>query len=430
MRTFGEKIRIYIITVFVAFYAATSSASISLQQIFYALALLSWLLSFFLLRKSGSALPAFKWRTYYWLPVLWVVWRLFHIAISEFPLKELTQAREVWLILMLPLTADIVAALRVLPQDKKSIQLLGLSPLYFVLLFLVISGALIGLFNVIEVVKSGGFTNFRAAGLNNNNALTYSGASALTWMLALGFLLVVRKWQTRPRFLLPLLWVCFILMALAFILAKSRGGFVALILMAGFMSLVILRKKAILAWGAILALSLGAWFSSSSLRNLFYAAMPKEGSHSGTMEQRLDMWRAGIKMIQAKPIVGFGDAGYTAHYHEYKVEGAVDVAAAASHLHNDFLNTWALYGAVGFTLFMLFFLWPLYDFVRIDTQTRSHPYWPLMAASLAGVYFMFFNGLSQCHFTDEEVQTLLWLTIGVFYGTRDQILVSSFNAQV
>ncbi len=426
MNDTGTKIRIYFVTLCTALYAATASVAISFQQIFYALALILWLVSFVMLRKSGTALPRLQWRTYYLLPLFWALWRIIHVLISERPIEELIQARELWLILMLPLLADIVAALQFSRAKTQEVRFLGLPPLFFVLLFLVGAGALVGLFNTVQFLMQGANLLFyRAEGLNNNNALTYSGTAALTLTMSVGFLFTARKWRERPRYLMPVLWIAVLLLIAAFILARSRGGFIAFLILGGFMSLLLLRKKAIFAWLALAVLALGVWFSSASLRTVFTQALPKPGHHTGTFEQRLDMWQGAWGMIKAKPLVGYGDAGFPLHYPAFRVEGAYEQAFHPSHVHNDLLNTWVLYGSVGLAIFVLFFLWPLWDYLRMPSAIREHELWPLFVAALASIWFMVFMGLSQCHFTDEEVQSLLWLCVGVFYGVRDRILADT-----
>lgn len=421
----GETIRIYYVTVLVALYALMAAVSISLQQIFFGLALLAWIVSFFLLRKSNQDLPAMRWRSFYLLFILWAAWRLVHVFMATSALDELYQARELWLMLMMPLVADVIAALRIKPSNGKAIQLWGLPPLYFVLLFLVFGGAVVGLFNLVQFVYEGGIlTTYRAQALNNNNALTYSGTAALTLVLSFGFLLVARKWQQRPKYLLPVLWASFLLLVAAFILAKSRGGYIALVMLVGFMSLVILKRKAVFAWLGLAVVVVALWFSLPALRETFYEAMPQQGSHEGTMQARLDMWAGGIAMVKANPLVGYGETDFSSQFPKFRVEGAVGAGANPTHMHNDLLNTWVLYGGVGLIIFVMFFVLPLYDFLIIDRIARKHEMWPLMTAALAGIWFMVFMGLSQCHFTDEEVQTLFWLSVSVFYGLRDQVLAA------
>ena len=426
MTALGEKLRTHWLTIFLALYAATASVSISLQQAFYAFALLTLLASWLMLRHTNIVLPKFRWRPYYWLLLLWLLWRVVHVLISDYPGKELFQAREMWLMLMLPLVADVLIPLGAKLKNGKTIRLLGLPPLEFVVLFLVVAGALVGYFNSIQFILQGGdFLGYRARALNNQNALTFSGTASLTTVIALGYLLVARRRTDNPRYLMPLLWFSLIGLVLAFILAKSRGGFIALVMTLALMSLLILRTKAIFAWLAIALTVLGLWFASPKLQQHFLNAMPQEGSHTGTMEQRLDLWRAGIQMVKVKPLIGYGDAGYDVEYHKFKVAGAYGVAAKGSHMHNDLLNTWVLYGAVGLFIFILFFVFPLYDFIRLDKSLHNHQLWPWLITTVAGVWFMLFQGLSQCHFTDEEVQSLFWFMVAIFYGIKDQILNES-----
>lgn len=452
--TIAIKLRTSFLTFSMSLCAAFLSVSISLQQIFFAVSLLFWFISVVLIQTSQSQtiveFPAFRWREYYWFVVAWFVWRSAHIIISPYKSEEAFQARELWLFFMIPLLGDLIS-----PQIKKIYsgqqestvlrrnsltkdtevlsngqQWLGYNTFFWVLLALVFGGALVGAFNFFQflIVTGGDIIIYRAAALNNFNPLTYSGTAALTMVICGGLFIsllrhnVYRSSKVVAKTYLFIVAICLLFSIIGFILARSRGGYIAFFLLICFLSVVLLRKKVIWGWIVLISLTATLWFTSPKFQDIFYAAIPAKGSHSGTVAERFDLWQAGIAMLKDRPLVGYGDAEYTVAYQKYKVKNAMGTADTGSHMHNDLLNTAVLYGGVGLIIFLGFFFWPLWDYLKMHADTRKHPLWPLMVSGLAGIAFMFFMGLSQCHFTDEEVQLAFWMCIGVFYGIRDRIL--------
>lgn len=432
-----NKLRVSVLAWFLGLTVLTLSVSISLQQLFFGLSLLVWLISFGIAKAVKIDLHLFPragWRPYYWAVVAWVLWRLVHIAVSPYAAAEAYQFREIWLFLMLPLFSGVFGSQFSVSKDKgkalfKGPSLWGIHSLFWVLLLLSLGGAIVGGFNVFQAIQQGlPLFNYRAQALNNNNALTYSGTAALSMVISAGLFFTVlraqfhRSERKSERVFFYIITISLFFAVLGFLLARSRGGFVAMVLLAFFLSAIVLRKKAIYGWLVILLLILGAWFGSSNLREVFMNAMPKEGSHTNTMEVRIDLWKAGVAMFKDRPILGYGDAAYDIKYHEYKVEEATDVAQTGSHMHNDLLNTLVLYGIVGLGIFIVFFFLPLWEFLRLNGKYRDHVLWPLMVSGLAGIALMLFMGLSQCHFTDEEVQLSFWVCVSIFYVAKDNLV--------
>jgi O-antigen ligase len=102
------------------------------------------------------------------------------------------------------------------------------------------------------------------------------------------------------------------------------------------------------------------------------------------------------------------------------------VAQDGSHQHNDLLNSLVLYGSLGFSIFILFFISPVYIFYKNHKMTYNDFSDPeakyLILGSVASIVMFVMMGTSQCHFTDEEVQTVLWIVIGIFFRSNLRIL--------
>jgi putative inorganic carbon (HCO3(-)) transporter len=66
-------------------------------------------------------------------------------------------------------------------------------------------------------------------------------------------------------------------------------------------------------------------------------------------ETRLNLWQTSWKMIQARPVTGFGEDNFTLYFDQYKVPGYYDVAC---HPHNDYLNVLVSAGVPGLIAFL------------------------------------------------------------------------------
>lgn len=395
-----------------AAYAFTSSFSISLQQFFFAVALGLFL---FGLRRYYS----FRWHNYYIVFLLWAFWRLFHVFISPVPIEELIEFREMWLFLIFPLMAEGIVEYSY--SKNQSLRIFSRTPVEILLVALLAGGALTGYYNLVKLFfHTGGFfeTNFRAAGFGDQNSLTFSGA--ISFALSLGFALLwfnyreEQKIQKKKYFYI--LIFLFLGSFLAFLLAKARGGYVALILAICFMVFFYRPKwflPSVLVLVVFVSLSLILF---PSLPGYFGRALPRADHHENTMEQRRDLWVAGWAMFKQKPLLGWGDVGYYQNYPNFQVAGAKGVAQKGSHMHNDMLNILVLYGLPGLILYLLFFGLPVYHFLKYRKILEESFLYPYFFMSIFATVFLFFQGLSQCHFSDDEVVTLFWFNQGFFYG--------------
>lgn len=388
--------------------------AISFTQGFLFLSIIGLFYFLHRMRKNGIAVSWFsdndEMKHLSWLILIWVNLRILHILTSSNKLNELIQFREIWL-MAVPFLVFILA------KRAKRVN---------VLILLFMAGALFPVGVSMRDALRDGFFNegTRAFGMGSTHHLTFSGTTGIVLLLGMGGFLSV--WKNNKK-LSMLMLVMLALVFTGFFLAKSRGGYVALLVTISFFAIFLLRRKSLILLPVILIL--GTFMVSRTtnqgfMSRLFAQAVPKPGSHSGTLEQRFDMWNAGIRMFIAKPVIGTGDADFSQQYMKYKEPEAVAVAAMASHLHNDYLNTAVLYGAGGLTVHLAFYLLPLSFYFRERRKLVSRENFWLMTGAAAAIVLMMIMGLSQCHFTDEEVQMAFWLAVGILYrsGQNDREL--------
>jgi len=193
-----------------------------------------------------------------------------------------------------------------------------------------------------------------------------------------------------------------------------------------FFLILLLRKKFIIILPFILILPLWSFRESAKLETIFERGFSSHGAEHFSLTERLYLWQAGLKIWIDHPLLGTGAADYGQIYQKYRSPNATGVAKKGSHQHNDYINTIVLYGSLGFTIYILFFIFPFYTFFK-KYKILNHPFSDpnhkyLIWGSLTALVMFLVMGTSQCHFTDEEVQAVLWITIGIFYRSNLKLL--------
>lgn len=387
--------------------AAGLAFSISVAQIGLGIALVIFL--FALATKAGRASINLqgigRLKIFYLACILWVFWRLYHVIISPEPLKELIEVREVWLMLI-PLFVYLYAS------DRRRL---------WTVITIFIAGAAVSaffgawkqraeLFNVWE----------RGRGLSNFHHLNFGGVCSFAAILGLG-----------------LTWAYY------FNGRKLRAAFSLFLTLGAILGLWLSKSKGIIApFLAVLPLFVYLQLYNRVQRMLFLLILfvagivlfpripnalieqfriPPQEVHVGSQAERRDLWQAGLAMVKDRPVVGWGERGYNLAYGRFQVPGAYGVAVydakdqSASHMHNDFLNTWVLYGAVGLILQLLYYFLGVGFYIAGRFRLSRESDRPLAAAGAVAGIHMAFIGLTQCHFTAEIVQMSFWLTCGVLY---------------
>jgi len=133
--------------------------------------------------------------------------------------------------------------------------------------------------------------------------------------------------------------------------------------------------------------------------------------------ERTYMWKAGIRMIQDRPLTGYGDIDLGKQYEKYRPAEAKE---RSGHMHNNFIMLGATLGIPG--LLVLIGLFARIAVVEWNVL-RSVPQreWLLQGTAL-GCFASFagfqINGLFEWNFGDAEIAMLLWLTVGMALSVK------------
>ena len=423
--------------IFLAGFALCCSFSISLTQLFLGLSLLIFLIDLFLYIKLNKSLKLKKGKKieidkkeksliehfqqyknheiFYYL-LAWIILRIIHVFLSPEPLRELNGIREIWLISVLPLVMFRL-------PDEKWLKVFWIC--------LVTGAASTGVYNLFKYFQLNlSMNHFRAGGFfNTMHPLSYTGITGLLFFLSLASSLYF--WQKNQKKISIYIMVASFFILLGFMFSNSKGGYIALACSLTLFLIFVLKKKFIFVLPVFLITLNFAYKNLPGLSYKFeqekqsFIYQIKNDIKCGSTLERIYYIQTGLSIWQNNPILGVGVGAYPEEYQKYRPQGVCGVAALPDvHLHNDFLNTLALFGAVGFTIFLMFYILPFlqaFQFARFShvTQTQGKNISPktnwLITGSLTSISMMFFMGLTQCHFTDEEVQMVFWLALGLFY---------------
>lgn len=391
--------------------AAGLAFSISVAQIGLGIALVIFF--FALATKAGRASLNLsdigRLRIFYSVCILWVLWRLYHVLISPQPIKELIEVREVWLMLI-PLFVFLYAS------DRKRL---------WTVITIFILGAAISAFYGAWKQRAELFNVWeRGRGLSNFHHLNFGGVCSFAAILGVG---LVWAYYYNGR--------------------KIRAVFTAFLTLGAILGLWLSKSKGIIApFLAVLPVFVYLQLYNKVQRLVFLAVLlvvsiliiprlpdaliqqfkvPAGEVHVGSQAERRDLWQAGWAMVKERPFTGWGERGYNLEYGKFQVPGAYGVAVydakdqSASHMHNDFLNTWVLYGAVGLILQLLYYFLGVGSYLQGRFRLSRDSDRPLAAAGAVASLHMALIGLTQCHFTAEVVQMSFWLTVGVLYAVLE-----------
>lgn len=341
--------------------------------------------------------------------ITWVIWRIFHIAISPVPVSELIEAREVWL-LLIPLFVYLYAS------DRKRLRTLAMA---FVL------GTAVSSAYGLWLMRSEIWDLWtRGRGMSNMHHLNYAGVSALATTIGLG---LTWSWYfsgNKAKALLTLGLT--VLSFLGLWMTKSKGSIAPFLLIVPLFIYIQLFSK-VQRWIFLTAVAIAAVVIIPRIPQSIAEQyrFPEATVHQGSQAERRDLWQTGWAMIKAKPITGWGERGYNLGYPPFQVPGATGVAEydakskEASHMHNDFINTWVLYGVVGLLIQLFYYFFGGAIYLRERFKIRLESDRPLAAAAAAALPLMALMGLTQCHFTSEIVQMSFWLVVGILFSVLE-----------
>ncbi len=375
-----------------------ASVSIAASQIALGLALLLLLLRRFI---DQAPIPATG------LGVITAAlagWALLNVPFSADPGQSLVFYRRFYLF------AAIWAVAGVADSEARRRWLLGA---------LVVGSVAISIYGLISLHRLvGGFWKWRLVAMSNS--MTSGCVLMMALLVVLGFLLVAGN-RRRLRWCLALAAV-----PIAFALAQTLTRSAWLGALAGCGVMLLLARSRLLGTLALAVFAAGfvIWtLPATSFSAMMYNRLNLTGiQESQTYTERVDMWRAGWRMIEANPWLGVGDHDLKRTAAPYYDGEPLDYG----HLHNNQIMLAAIWGLPGFLLASLVLIWQLAVLCRAwrSRDGPDDPAEPLRRGWLLGaigVWTGFFvAGLTEWYFGDAESMLLYLAIIGAALGGRSQ----------
>ncbi len=195
-----------------------------------------------------------------------------------------------------------------------------------------------------------------------------------------------------------LVCACCVLALLTIVLSESRGGFLGLVAIGGYLLFKAKKgKKGLLIITAIAGVILISHLAPSSYWDRISTIWSPQSELDSTGAGRLDIWKAGLKMFSQKFITGVG----INNYHIAEGLSHFDEGGKWSTAHNSFLQIGAELGIVGLVLFVLL------TFGTVLKMRKLQKFWK----------------------DKYEYKDLLWLTYAVETGMVGYIVSGFFLSQ-
>jgi probable O-glycosylation ligase (exosortase A-associated) len=241
-------------------------------------------------------------------------------------------------------------------------------------------------------------------------------ATLAVMALPLGVFFMVRPGPLWRRLVSALVMV---FLVTAFVWAGSRGGFLALLAVGGFL---LLRYDAIRVRWRVLTTALLVFVFAAVATDTYWEKMrtilePKDDYNITTEEGRLQVWKRGIGYMLQNPILGVGGGNFPT------AEGTISPRARAAYTgrgwkwsvsHNSYVQVGAELGIPGLLLFLLMF-WRAFAALRAVQrgQPRSPP--AQLAQTLAACLIGYMVG---GFFLSLAYRDLLYVLIALAAGLR------------
>jgi O-antigen ligase len=351
-----------------------SLVSISLVQFFLGLAIVL-LIVLWALRRRRLRLPGFAW------PLgAYVVWSLVASALSRDPETSFIDSRDLLLVLVVP----VVLAAFVSVKSLKT----GLWALWA-------SAVVSSVYSIIHYVLHHG-PGERARGFMGHY-MTQAGLLMLFGSLALALALFLRGGERR-------LWgLGFVLGLVALAVTLTRSAWIGLTA-AAVLLLLIYKPKLLVLVPAVVGL-----FFLIAPRPMKQRALSIFSRHGFSNEERIEYYRAGLKIIGENPFHGTGPDTVDKVF-QYPRYGLSAQARRNVHLHSDVIQIAAERGLPGLAAWLAFLAWAAIGLVRM-VRSAGGRLKALAAAALAVLAALFVGGLFEYNFGDSEITSLFYFLI-------------------
>ena len=367
--------------------AVTVLFSIAASEFFFALALLSLLLSRLLSRhpiefpsRLGYPLAAF------------VVWTILSLAFSDAPLRGLSQVRKIFLYLIVALVYNAFQNRRQILRTFQGILLAGVLASF--------SGLVQFARDYFNIEHEGAafYNNYVTHQITGfmSHWLTYAGELMMVLLLLVTLLLFM-----QPARLSRWWWLFLPVIGLALLASFTRGVWLGTL--AGLTYLVAHYRRPIFGLLVPAAALLLYLLAPSTLQQRERSIFDVQTDSSN--RSRIVMLHTGLAMIAAHPLFGVGPERVGPRFMDYKPRSMELPPAWYGHLHNNYLQIAAERGLPC----LIIFLWLFAEILREgfllgrDPDLASRAIGHMEVAVTVGLMFA---GLFEFNFGDSEVLIL------------------------
>ena len=361
--------------------------SIAIGEIFLGVSAAAWVVMLAFERRRPSAPP-------WMLPLLlYAGWTLVSAAFSPDPATSFADCKQLVLLLLVPLTYDIV--------DEDSAVMLTTIVLAAAAVSAVVG---IGQYSILHYDNLGQRPR-STLGLY----MTFSGLMMLALILALSRVL----FMTRSR-----LWPALVIPALSVVIALSlsRNAWVGACV--GVALLLIMRDFRLTALLPVAAAVFVAAAPAPVVERL-YSIFNRQDP---TVSDRFAMMRAGRQIVEAHPVVGVGPNMIERIYPQFRDAGALQ--HTTSHLHNVPLQIAAERGLPALALWIWFVGAAIFGAITLyRSAPREGPLRFLSAAAIAGAAAMLAAAMTEHNFGDSEFQIVFLVLITLPFAVARKRLV-------
>lgn len=213
---------------------------------------------------------------------------------------------------------------------------------------------------------------------------------------------------SKSRLTSLLFIILFLLSTSALILTFSRGSWIAFIGSIALWS-AFKDRKSIIIFVIIFLLAAIFVFPVSITSRV------TEGLKKGALKNRPAYWKAAMKMIKERPILGFGYGSgiYAKIYPKYRPKDAFD--ELPSHVHNMYLATAVESGILGFLAFMQIFYVYIKETIKSILKSKNEPKRTILIGILASLTGLAINGLIEITLVNHEGM-YFWILAGIAMG--------------
>ena len=194
-------------------------------------------------------------------------------------------------------------------------------------------------------------------------------------------------------------------------LSFSRGGYLALAAVVGI-AVLLHPRRWLLVGAAVLALAATALVSPIRHRVL----IETQNVYGNTIQSRIDLWTAAVKLIEHRPIFGAGLSGFQTMAAPYYTH--LHTQANFIDPHNILLNFWVETGLLG----VIAFAWIMVVGFRVSWagwRDRLSEWRPIQLGVLLALAAVLVHGLVDVPYFKNDLSLEFWTLIGLTCAGRE-----------